>query len=313
MSKNQSIPDRDSSNRVENVRSFFDQPTYLRTRQLDIRIRVETIEIFVKGRDFKTILDIGCGDGSISMPLLNSDRHLTLLDLSNNMLSIARSRVPAELTSNVEFVNGNFMEAKFTPKSFDLIICVGVLAHVPAPAGVVAKIASLLRPGGTLILECTDAFHFIGLITVLRNSLAWAFKPPTYKMNLLSGTAVRHIAKNEGLNPTAVFRYALPFGWMHRFFSQDYSAYRAVRYMFGTASRNGNSWLGNQYIQRFEFARTTTGSERNRVGQESPDPSAVPQRNETACGNTRTPLPQAISTVEVLSSSLGELSPRSVQ
>jgi ubiquinone/menaquinone biosynthesis C-methylase UbiE len=96
-------PDAD---RIENVRTLFDQrAAYLDRRQLDIRLRRETVDRVVQGKPYTEILDIGCGDGSISTPLLNSKCRLTLLDVSPGMLSIARSRVSEELSSRVKFVN----------------------------------------------------------------------------------------------------------------------------------------------------------------------------------------------------------------
>src|SRR5580692_9200767 len=97
---------------VDRVRHFFDQPeNYLDRRRFDIRVRVETTEAFLKESSFTRILDIGCGDGSISVPLLSLDRSLTLLDISPNMLALARSRVPAGLMSKVAFVNEDFLTA----------------------------------------------------------------------------------------------------------------------------------------------------------------------------------------------------------
>src|SRR5215469_7895103 len=110
----------------ERVRTYFDQTNnYLPKRWLDIKLRTEAVRDLTKGRAFKDILDIGCGNGAVSLPLLNAQRHLTLLDLSPNMLAIARSRIPAELVANAEYVNGDFLATEFKPHSFDLVICLG--------------------------------------------------------------------------------------------------------------------------------------------------------------------------------------------
>ena len=55
------------------------------------------------------------------------------MDLSASMLLIARSNVPPEFAANVQVRNEDFMTAPFDLASFDLIICVGVLAHVDCP------------------------------------------------------------------------------------------------------------------------------------------------------------------------------------
>jgi SAM-dependent methyltransferase len=130
-------PDAD---RIENVRTLFDQgAAYLDRRQLDIRLRRETVDRVVQGKPYTEILDIGCGDGSISRPLLNSKCRLTLLDVSPGMLSMARSRVPEELSSRAKFVNQDFMQVPFEKNFFDLVICVGVLAHVVSPQDLIVQ------------------------------------------------------------------------------------------------------------------------------------------------------------------------------
>jgi len=48
--------------RIEKVRTLFDQrAAYLDRRQLDIRLRRETVDRVVQGKQYSEILDIGCG------------------------------------------------------------------------------------------------------------------------------------------------------------------------------------------------------------------------------------------------------------
>ena len=115
---------------------------------IDIRIRTETVQEFTRGRTFQSILDIGCGNGSISLPLLTPERRLTLLDISSNMLATAREKIPTNLINHVELVNEGFMKASFEPGTYDLVLCLGVLAHVDSPADVIAKVARILKPAG---------------------------------------------------------------------------------------------------------------------------------------------------------------------
>jgi ubiquinone/menaquinone biosynthesis C-methylase UbiE len=252
--KSQAALRSSDADRIEKVRTLFDQRSaYLDRRQLDIRLRAETVERVVQGKQYSEILDIGCGDGSISTPLLNSTCRLTLLDVSPGMLSIARSRVPEELSSRVKFLNQDFMQVPFEKRFFDLVICVGVLAHVISPEDLIAKIASVLKPGGTLILECTNGSHFLDRLNQLRNHLAWLFHPPKYKMNILSAKAIRKAAENRGFKMAGEFRYGLPLPGTGRFYSAD-GAYTTTRSLFGDIDHNRNRWLATQHI--FHFVRT---------------------------------------------------------
>src|ERR1700733_14083592 len=131
-------PERAAPPRVEVVRTFFDQPeNYLERKRFDIRIRAETTKTFLEGANYAKIIDIGCGNGSISLPLVSPDRHLRLLDISSTMLTLARSRVPSDLTGNVEITQGDFLGAELENGSYDVVICMGVLAQVASPLAVV--------------------------------------------------------------------------------------------------------------------------------------------------------------------------------
>ena len=236
------------ADRIEKVRTLFNQhAVYLDRRQMDIRLRRETVDRVVQGKQYSEILDIGCGDSSISTPLLNSKCRLTLLDVSPGMLSIAQSRVPEELSSRVKFVNQDFMQVPFEKGSFDLVICVGVLAHVVSPQALIAKIASVLQAGGTLILECTNGFHFLARLHQLRNQVVWLFHPPTYKMNTLSATAIRKTAEKYGFKPAGEFRYGLPLPGTAKFYSAE-AAYTTAWWLFGDIDHNRNRWLASQHI-----------------------------------------------------------------
>lgn len=233
---------------TDRVRSFFDQPeNYLDRKRFDIRLRTETTQFFLKGKTFQKIIDIGCGDGSVSLPLLSERTQLTLVDLSPNMLSLARSRVPANLSDNVKFFQEDFVKLPLEENSFDVVICMGVLAHVASPTEVIQKAAALLKPGGTLVLECTDSFHFVRRLMTAHSRLLELFRPTGYKLTKLSGAEVVAIAEKAGLKLTGKFRYAWPAPGLQRVFSQD-TLYRMVRRVFGSAQHNQNAGLGFEHI-----------------------------------------------------------------
>lgn len=237
------------------VKAFFETPgRYLNKSSGSIRIRAETVASFTAGRSFARVLDIGCGDGSISLPLLNPNTRLTLLDLSTSMASIARANVPPALAHRVEVRNEDFMAASFDSDYFDLVICVGVLAHVVSPEEFMKKVARVLKPQGSLILQFTDSCHFVGRLVRLMNRLREIRVPRTYKANLLSFTQVERLCRHQELRLVSVFRYAmvpLPnHPWLQRVASPS-AFYRHTRRIFGTFGRNRNARLGNEYMCLF--------------------------------------------------------------
>jgi len=233
---------------VERVGRYFgNSRNYLDIRRYVIDIRKETVQEFIGGRKFSRILDIGCGDGSISTPLLTSQNRLTLLDISPEMLSRARRRVTPELMNNVEIVNQDLMTAPFEAGCYDLILCIGVLAHVQSPAAVIAKIASLLEPGGIVILECTDAAHFSNHVFVLLAKMRTLFKREDYRTSPISAKYVIDTAGHQGLKLASLYRHNLALPTMRRFFTQS-ALRRMVRWIFGTVKNNRNAWLGKECL-----------------------------------------------------------------
>lgn len=238
------------------VKSWFENPEkYLRHRQFDIQIRVETVQELTKGRSFERVLDIGCGDGSISLPLLSRSKEITLLDVSTNMLAIARRGIPAARAKDVEVINAGLLGSGLEPESFDLILCIGVLAHVDSPDAIVAEIARIAKPGACVILEFTDSFHFWNVPTVVYYRLLRLFRSVPWTLNRLKHTQIMQLCRQNGLTPTALFRYGLPPVGSHKIVGQD-EMYRMTRYLFGASDRNRNGWMGNEFIYRLERDKT---------------------------------------------------------
>jgi 2-polyprenyl-3-methyl-5-hydroxy-6-metoxy-1,4-benzoquinol methylase len=238
--------------KTEQVKALFETPQkYLDPRQYDIRIRVETVEQFTQGLEFENILDIGCGDGSISLPLLPRCKKLTLLDLSRNMLNLASKRIPSDRLHDIEMIDGDFLTFNLEPKSFDLIFCIGVLAHVDSPAAVIEKVSKLAKPGAWVILEFTDSFHFWGVPVVLYQNLLKLLRPAPYKLNRLRRLDILNLCRHSELEILELYRYGLPPLGSHKFLSQE-GMYGLTRNLFGSSKHNRKRWMGNQFIYRLQ-------------------------------------------------------------
>lgn len=91
-----------------------------------------------------SVLDLGCGGGSITYELARH-AHVVGLDRSAVQLALARDAAP-----NALFVRADMAEVAFAPASFDIVVAFWTLIHVQRdrhPA-VLARIHEWLRPGG---------------------------------------------------------------------------------------------------------------------------------------------------------------------
>ena len=154
-----------SNDRAAEVAELFRRPQwYLQGRNYHVRTRARIVSEILGESRFPRILDIGCGDGSISLPLLGQGTNLTLLDMSEEMLAIASSRVPERFKEQVKTLNGSFLQLELDPEGYDSILCLGVLAYIDSAKPLIEKLATLLRPGGRLLLECSDSGHFVSFL-----------------------------------------------------------------------------------------------------------------------------------------------------
>jgi SAM-dependent methyltransferase len=233
----------------DHVRRVFENaPRYLSSRRVDIRFRIETIKTYAARLQWESLLDIGCGDGSLSLQLVTSDTRATLIDLSSAMAAMARSNIPPGLDANVEVRNEDFATAEFDAKHYDLIIAVGVMAHVGSPNAFLQKIKGLLKPRGSVILEFTDARHIVGRIGRIWGRVKEILAPAQYPTNKLSYAEVAKLLELHDLKIVSAFRYSrVPLPAFNRVFGHPLE-FRLMRRCFGNCNENRNARFGNEYI-----------------------------------------------------------------
>lgn len=94
-----------------------------------------------------TVLDAGCGTGAFAIEAARRGAHVTAVDLSETLVTLARSRTPAELGSGrVRFLVGDMGEFR---GHFDYTIAMDSLIHYPAHdiVGVLERLAAHTRHG----------------------------------------------------------------------------------------------------------------------------------------------------------------------
>ena len=99
------------------------------------------------------VLEAGCGTGQLSNFLgIRPTRTVVGTDICLNSLRLALGFKEKNGLDNVRFLQMNLFEPVFTPDTFDLVICNGVLHHTGDPFGGFRSIACLVKPGGHAII-----------------------------------------------------------------------------------------------------------------------------------------------------------------
>lgn len=94
-------------------------------------------------------VDIGTGAGTLALALAPLVEEVVGLDVVPELLQAARRAAPA----NVTFVEGDATALPFERASFDIGATRRTLHHVARPELVVAELARVVRPGGTVLVE----------------------------------------------------------------------------------------------------------------------------------------------------------------
>jgi len=111
---------------------------------------LKTINSYIK--DTRSVIDVGCGSGLTTN--LFAQHHpnveFTGIDMSQGIYYAAAFANKHQI-KNVSFYHHDLLDYD-TEKKYDLVICQGVLHHIPDQMGAINKLQQLTAPGGILIV-----------------------------------------------------------------------------------------------------------------------------------------------------------------
>ncbi|MCZ8086931.1 MAG: ArsR/SmtB family transcription factor [Brevundimonas sp.] len=142
--------------REAEAQAYFEQiaPSWDRIRSLYVcESAVEAaIDRAAGPGPFDRLVDLGTGSGRM-LTLLGKKARMSIgLDLSQNMLNIARSNVARAGLDRVELRHGDVFATRLPAESADLVVVHQVLHYLADPAAAVAEAARITAPGGRLLI-----------------------------------------------------------------------------------------------------------------------------------------------------------------
>jgi len=149
----------------------------------------------------KTVFEIGCAEGMLLHELRKSGMEVMGCEMN---LAVAAEGVKA---LGVEIITAPFEKIELPAKNFDLVMSFHTLEHLRDPASVLAKVATILRPDGALLLEVpcgeeeyenTDHLHFFSDLS-LRTLLNKFFRTTKILDNSYTNSAGVRIGSIYGL------------------------------------------------------------------------------------------------------------------
>jgi 2-polyprenyl-3-methyl-5-hydroxy-6-metoxy-1,4-benzoquinol methylase len=120
------------------------------TSASDVLTPAENALLALVPREAKRVIDVGCGDGRLARTLARRGSHVTAIDISPGMIRLARARTDARFA--IDYRNANVMTDMDDRETFDVVVSVSVVHHLPLNV-IVPRLKRLLVPGGTLLIQ----------------------------------------------------------------------------------------------------------------------------------------------------------------
>lgn len=97
-------------------------------------------------------VDLGVGDGLLTLMLAEVAESVTAVDLSSEMLKGLRSRASRRGIENVETVEAAIEDLPLPTGSFDVAVLSQALHHAESPIAALTEAARVLAPGGRILV-----------------------------------------------------------------------------------------------------------------------------------------------------------------
>ncbi len=131
---------------------------------------VEILEDRVAGKD---VLDVACGGGRITVPLLRRGFNVVGTDFVPEFEDKIRQH-EGEFHGDFSFVTSDMLALPFPDASFDAVTCINALVYLHDASEVrkcLSEMTRVLRPGGHLFITTWNLWHPLWGVSVVLNWL----------------------------------------------------------------------------------------------------------------------------------------------
>lgn len=142
-------------------------------------------------------VDLGIGDGLLTMMLAEVAESVTAVDLSPEMLVQLETRAKAKGLHNIETIEGRIDDLPLEDESFEVAVFSQALHHADDPLQALKESRRILTPGGTLLV-----------LDLLAHTEHWVRDKLQHRHMGFGETELRDLAQRAGFQDVSVQRAA---------------------------------------------------------------------------------------------------------
>jgi len=154
-------------------------------------------------RGDEKVLDVACGTGHASLAIaqLLPKGRVTAVDFSAGMLDQARQKAAAMNLTNIDFLERDMQALGFAERSFDAVVCAFGIFFVTDMETQLAHIASVVKPGGRVMICNFQESYFHPLKEMFVDKLAayGVQNPPQAWKRIAHEEGCRQLFETAGL------------------------------------------------------------------------------------------------------------------
>ena len=171
---------------------YYERNQYRTARRTFVNGRHERLVAIIErlpAANGASVLDVGCGPGTLTFEFWKRGYRVFALDTSGRMLQIARSKIAPARSRGAHFQMGSIEALPFADDSFDIVCSAGVIEYLRKCDRAIGGLPRVLKPGGLLILPTTNMLapaHWLRplLVRLGRNPLVasrFGLQPGSYR------------------------------------------------------------------------------------------------------------------------------------
>jgi SAM-dependent methyltransferase len=146
------------------------------------------------GRDVRTLLDIGCGDGALLEVARQAKIESVGTEISEDLRRDVQGRIGKDAIVCADLI-------RLPPHQYDVVTLINVLEHLPNPNEVLEAASGLLTPGGVLLVHVPN----LGGLPARLRGANWHHIEPLTHLYYFTARTLKALVSRAGLKPVGRF------------------------------------------------------------------------------------------------------------